>query len=574
MSRIYLLRSFFLLWFVAVLGRLYYWQVIQAEELTEVARRQYERPVVKDTQRGEIFFADGSPLALNTTRYTLVGKPYLLTASATSVAKQIVAALIVESASPSGKFKTFQEQSDFFTQRLSDPTKKWVPLLSGLTEKEKVAVSALGNDALTFQADSVREYPESSLSAHLLGFVGKNSNGEPQGYFGIEGKYDLELQAKSIRTILETDAVGHPIGMNAVHVEDGGNGRNLLLTIRRDIQYLVEQHLKAGIEKYGAKAGDVIVMNPMTGEVLASSSFPSYDPSQYSIFDQALYKNPVVADAYEPGSTFKVLTVAAGIDAGVIAPDTQCDACAGPVTIGKYTIKTWDNKYHANTTIQEGLTHSDNTAMVYVGRKIGKDAFLRYIKNFGIGSKTGIDLQDESSPKLREDKDWSEIDAATATFGQGIALTPIQMLNGVNAIANGGKLPRPFVVKKVYSDSEDFLVKPEMIRQVIKPETAKVVTDMMQAAASTGDARWTLPKTYPIAGKTGTAQIPVSGHYDEARTIASFVGFAPADAPQFSMLVRLVEPSTSQWGSETAAPLWFAIAKDLFVKYGITPNKN
>ncbi len=573
MNRFFYLRFFFLFWFIAVGARLFYWQAIKASDLQSAARRQYERPVVKQSRRGTITSSDGYPLVLNTQVYTLVAKPNLLQNSPVVTATFILAALQSANASPSSTWTDPTTRSTLVS-RLSDPSKKWVPLFQNISEEQMKSVSTLGMSELEFDPSWRRLYPESSLSAQLLGFVGKDSTGEAKGYFGIEGEYDLELEGRDSNSIKETDAIGHPIGLSATVDEDQTDGRNLTLTVRRDIQFLIQKHLEEGVQLYGAKSGDVLLMEPQTGKVIAMASYPTYDPGQYAQADPNVFKNPVVADAYEPGSTLKVMTVATGIDTGVIRPDTTCDTCAGPVTIGKYTIKTWDNKYHANTTIQDGLTHSDNTAMVFVGNKIGKEKLLQYIDNFGLGVKTGIDLQDESTPKLRPKKEWGEIDAATATFGQGIALTPIQMLNIVNTIANGGTLMRPYVVDKVEGNGQEFVTKPQEIRRVISQNTASTVAHMMQTSASQGDAKWTLPKQYPIAGKTGTAQIPVAGHYDEARTIASFVGFSPVEQPKFSMLVRLVEPSTSQWGSETAAPLWFAIAKDLFVKYGISPNAN
>lgn len=571
MNRFFLLRSFFFFWFVAVCARLFYWQGIQAAQLQEAGRRQYERPIVKESVRGVIMSSDGYPLVLNTQVYTLIAKPNLIQGSPQMTGMAILNALRSVNASSSAYFGDPTLQSNVIA-KLSDSKKKWVPLLPNLTEEQKKVVSSLQLPELEFDPTWKRLYPESSMSAQLLGFVGKDAKGNPKGYFGIEGEYDLELTGRESNSIKETDAVGHPIGLSATVDEESSDGRNLSLTLRRDIQFLIQKHLEEGVAKYGAKSGDVLIMEPSTGKIIAMASYPTYDPGNFTAADPNLFKNPIVADAYEPGSTLKVLTVATGIDTGVISPDSVCDRCSGPVTIGKYTIKTWDNKYHAGTTIQDGLTHSDNTAMVFVGSKVGKEKLLQYIENFGLGTKTGVDLQDESTPRLREKKDWGEIDTATATFGQGIALTPIQMLNIVNAIANGGKLMRPYVVNSVEGNGKVFQTEPQMIRQVISPQTARTVAQMMQTSASQGDAKWTLPKQYSIAGKTGTAQIPVAGHYDEARTIASFVGFSPVEKPQFSMLVRLVEPSTSQWGSETAAPLWFVIAKDLFVKYGISPN--
>ncbi len=219
------------------------------------------------------------------------------------------------------------------------------------------------------------------------------------------------------------------------------------------------------------------------------------------------------------------------------------------------------------------LIHSDNTGMVFVGRKLGVDKIYQYIQNFGFGDLTQVDLQDETSPQLRSKKEWRDIDLATASFGQGIAVTPIQMVRAVSAIANGGFLMRPQIVKSVEVDGKLHIIEPKMIGQPITTETAKTVTEMMVQAVKKGEAGSFAPKGYKIAGKTGTAQIPVEGHYDFNRTMASFVGFAPADNPQFVILVRYEEPKTSIFGTATAAPVFFEIAKELFVYYNVAPDE-
>jgi cell division protein FtsI/penicillin-binding protein 2 len=315
-----------------------------------------------------------------------------------------------------------------------------------------------------------------------------------------------------------------------------------------------------------------MIMDPHTGGILASASFPNYDPSDLGSFETSTYKNPTIANTYEPGSTFKVLVMAAGIEAGVITPDKVCgSACAGPTTIGQYQIRTWNHEYSTDQTMTEVLANSDNTGMVFVAQELGKESFVEYIKAFGFGQPTGIDLQEETGSILREK--WGDIDVATTSFGQGIAVTGIQMLRAVAAIANGGKLLEPHVVSTVQEGTTMIPIQPKLVKQVISPETAKQVTEMMIEAAHHGEAQWTVLKDYDIAGKTGTAQIPIDGHYDEEKTIASFVGFAPAYDPKFVMLVKLREPESSPWAAETAAPLWYQIAKDLLLYYNIPPNK-
>ena len=326
------------------------------------------------------------------------------------------------------------------------------------------------------------------------------------------------------------------------------------------------------MEKYGAKEGSVVVLDPKTGGVLAMASFPNYDPSNFAAFPKELYINPVVAGSYEPGSTFKSLVMAAAIHDKLITPQTMMDE-SGPVESGPYFIRTWNNEYHGSISMTQVLEYSSNVGMVFVAKKLGHDRLLSAIKRFGFGKPTNIDLEDESSPTLRDDNAWAEVDELTASFGQGIAVTPIQMVTAVAALANGGKLMQPHVVKEIREGSGRVIpVKPKVVRQVISPEAARITAEMMVEAVDKGEAKWAKPVGYRIAGKTGTAQIPVAGHYDETKTIASFVGFAPVDDPKFVMLVTLREPQSSQWGSETAAPLFFTIAREFFTYYGIGPR--
>jgi cell division protein FtsI (penicillin-binding protein 3)/stage V sporulation protein D (sporulation-specific penicillin-binding protein) len=216
------------------------------------------------------------------------------------------------------------------------------------------------------------------------------------------------------------------------------------------------------------------------------------------------------------------------------------------------------------------LERSDNTGMIFVEKKLGRDKFLSYLKNFGFGSPTNIDLQEEASPKLKSY--WSETDLATASFGQGIAVTGIQMLTAVATIANGGNLVEPHVVAAVENEDKDIAIEPKIVRRVISPATAKTVTDMMVNAALHGEAKWAVLKDYDVAGKTGTAQVPIEGHYDADKTVASFVGFAPAYDPKFVMIVTLTQPQTSQWAAETAAPLWFQLASDILLYLNVPPK--
>ncbi len=411
------------------------------------------------------------------------------------------------------------------------------------------------------------------MAAQLLGFVGSDKFGNDTGYFGLEGYYDKQIRGKPGRIGSEKDPFGFPILVGKYREVKPQKGASLYTTIDRVVQFIVEQKLSQAVERYGAKEGSVIVVGPKTGHILAMATYPNYSPAFFSEFDPKLYRNPVVADTYEPGSTFKLVTMSAALDLSVVGPETHCDVCSGPRQIGDYQISTWNNKYFPNSTMTEVIQHSDNVGMTFAADKLGLDRFYSYISKFGFGQKTGIDLQEETPAPIRKKDNWYKIDLATASFGQGIAITPIQMLQAVGTIASGGKLISPKVVAKIVDNGQEELVRPDFEKQIISPKTAAQITEMMVNAVDRGEAQAFKPQGYRIAGKTGTAQIPLAGHYDPNKTIASFVGFAPADDPKFAMIVRFTEPTSSPFGSETAAPTFFAIAKSLFNYYGIPQNR-
>jgi cell division protein FtsI (penicillin-binding protein 3) len=577
-QRVRFIRIFVLLFFGLVIARLFYWQVLQSDRMKAEAQSQYSSVSTTTASRGKIFTADGYPLVTNQDVYTIFADPKTLDAPASAIAAQLTPFMMQtldgEDAAQAATDEARRNviQLGWTTTLLSKLTAdaNWVALKRKVPRDVKDHIAALNIQGLGFERDEERYYPEASMAAQLLGFVGNDNNGNPQGYFGIEGMFDRELRGKEGVLKQEKDAAGIPIALGAFDSIEPQDGRDIVLTIHRDLQFMLEQQLQAGMAKYGSKTAEGVIMDPHTGAILAMASFPQYDPSAFYQYDPQLYKNPIVNDVYEPGSTFKILTVSAGIDSGAITPDTQCDACSGPAQISGYSIKTWNDKYFPNSSITEGLIHSDNTVMIYAAQKMGKDTFVNYIHNFGLGQKTGIDLQDEALPPLRDD--WKDIDVATTSFGQGIAVTGIQMMRIAQVIANGGVMMRPMLVQSVKQGDQTIAVQPKEEGRVITQQTASEVTQMMVESATYGDAKWALPKGYEIAGKTGTAQVPVSGHYDATKTVASFIGFAPASDPKFVMLIKLREPSTSQWGSETAAPLWFSIAKELFMRMGIPPD--
>ena len=564
--RILWIKVFFLLFFVAILIRLFYWQIMKAPFLQSLAEDQHFTQTQVEALRGNIYFSDNSILASSNPSFSFYGLPKTLTKEQVVTVSYKLAKVLLEDNG------VVDDLAKDYINKLSQDL-YWVSLKKNITFDKKKEIDNLNLSGIGFDQTNSRFYPEGSSSAHLLGFVGSDAKGGSKGYFGLEGFYDGELKGVPGLIRNEKDALGLPILIGSFLNTNAKNGKDLSLNVDRSVQFIVEEALKMGIEKYGAKAASAVVMDPKTGAVLALASFPNYDPGKYYNFPKEYYKDSVVADQYEPGSTFKVLVMAAAINEDLLKPDTKCDICVGPVSIGGFDIRTWDNKYYPNTSMKDVIIHSDNTGMVFTGKKLGLDKFYTYLQNFGFGNSTNIDLQDESSPEIRPRSNWREIDLATASFGQGIAVTPIQMVTAVSAIANGGLLMEPHIVSAIKDERGSYEIKPKIIRQVLKKSTTDTMKEMMVAAVEEGEAKFFRIKGFKVAGKTGTAQVPVAGHYDPTNTIASFVGFAPADDPKFVMLIRYDQPTASIFGAETAAPTFFEIAKELFTYYKIAPSE-
>ncbi|MFZ5535428.1 MAG: peptidoglycan D,D-transpeptidase FtsI family protein [Patescibacteria group bacterium] len=552
-----LLFTLFAIGFSLVIMRLFYWQIISGARLQKAAANQHFIQFTVPAARGEILDSKYAPIVVNQPAYVVYGEPRTIT-DVRDFSEKVAKILGLDPV----KMAT----------DLSDTSRVWVPFAHKVELPVVTELKALQLSGLGFEKEPKRFYPEASTAAHLTGFVGSDVNGSDKGYFGLEGYYDRQLRGIDGSRRLEKDAHGAPILISQEDRISPEDGRTLVLWMDKVVQQIVERRLKEGMERYGAKEGNIVVMDPSTGGILAMAAFPNYDARNFSAFDKSLYKNPIVGSSFEPGSTFKALIMASAIDENLVEPDTVMDEDA-PVEVGPYKIRTWNNQYHGKITMTQVLEYSSNVGMVYVAKKLGKDKLIGAIKKYGFGKITRIDLEDEASPDLRADKEWGEVDQYTASFGQGIAVTPVQMVRAIAALANGGKLMEPHVVKEIReATGKTITIPPKTVQQVLKPETARIVTEMMVAAVDNGEAKWAKPKGYRVAGKTGTAQIPIAGHYDATKTIASFVGFAPADNPRFVMLVTLRETTSSPWGSETAAPLFFTIARDLFTYWGIPPQ--
>ncbi|MDP3988458.1 MAG: penicillin-binding protein 2 [Candidatus Levybacteria bacterium] len=558
MTRLRFALVFFLFLFLIVVVRLFYWQIVKAEELSYLGKSQYGNYINLPAIRGEIKTSDAFPIATNKLSFLAYINPREVKDKEKTI-KLVSSVLSLNSASVSA---------------ILSSDRLWMPLRSHLTTKTKEELENLKIAGVGFQQESARFYPEASLAATLIGFVGKNDLGEDKGYFGLEGFYDRQLKGKPGFSVAVHDAFGRPILSKMQDESSVLNGRSLVLNVDRAVQFMVERKLKDGIEKYGARGGMVGIMDPKTGNIISMVSFPSFDPRDYLKSPPDYYKNPFISNLYEPGSTFKSLVMAAGIDSNVVKPQTKCPICDKPVSISGYEIKTWNNKYDKDINMIDVIKNSDNTGMVYVAKSLGLERMISYLDKFGIGQVTGVDLQGEAALSIKPADKWYEIDLATAGFGQGISVTPIELLDAFSSIANEGKRMEPHVVSKIQTpDGQTINIEPKVLSTPISSKTAKVMTEILVNAVDNGEAKWAKTKGYRIAGKTGTAQIPIAGHYDPNMTIASFIGFAPADDPKFAMLVVVDRPTTSIYGAETAAPIFFEIARELLNYYNIPPKE-
>jgi cell division protein FtsI/penicillin-binding protein 2 len=416
-----------------------------------------------------------------------------------------------------------------------------------------------------------RVYPSGTLTGHLIGFV----NQESRGFFGVEGYYDEWLSGKSItieRPLIPPEARLEP---------DPPAGVNLVLTIDLDIQQVADTALREAIDSSKAESGQVIVMDPRNGEILAMAAWPNLDPATYESWlesdaggeDDRSVIAPAVAGQFEPGSTFKVLVMAAALDAGVVTPD-EIFLDTGTIEIGGHVIRNWNGGAWGPQTMLGCLQHSLNVCLAWVGAKeLGASNLYNYLNSFGIGQLTGIDLAGEVAGQLRTPRDprWTESDLGTNSFGQGVSTTPIQLLAAIGAIANGGAMVQPHIVREVVGPQGVYWPQPVVLNRPVRPETAAVLTEMLATSLEL-ETTYAHVEGYRIAGKTGTAQVPGEFGYDPRWTIASFVGWGPVADPRFIVFVRLDKPQSSPWGSVVAAPVFQEIVERLVVLLEIPPD--
>lgn len=436
--------------------------------------------------------------------------------------------------------------------------------------------STLLSYTISMDAVPLRQYPNNALAASVLGFVSADDKGHYVGRYGVEEYYNSTLAGQEGWIIAEHDSMGRPLVLAQPETQPAVDGSDVTLTIDSAVQYLVEQGLQDAIKKYGASSGYAVVQDPNTGAILAMANYPTFDPNQFGkVNDYSLFLNPAVNDVREPGSTMKILTYSSSIDAGAIISTTTFND-PGYVTKYGFTIHNATAKDWGTESMQQGLARSNNVAAIFAAEQLGQDKYFNYLKQFGMGKLTGIDLPGEAAGLMSwPDSDgYSPLDFYETAFGQTAALTPVQLVTGVSAVANGGTLLKPFVMKQVTQDGKVIESNSkQVVRQVIKPSAAGEVAQMMAwGVENKGVARLAAVPGYHVSVKTGTADISAGTSGYTGDTLASAMGFAPTVNPKFTLYVALMHPTVSPWGENTASPAWGLLAQQLLLYMKVQPT--
>ncbi len=462
-------------------------------------------------------------------------------------------------------------------KKLSATSSAYAPLSKDVSYEKIVQIRAKGYRTIGIVKGPARFYPETGLGGQLWGYVSSNDQNKRVGKYGIEGYFQDVLAGQYGTLITEKDAAGRRLTVGAISLEEAKNGSDLVLTIDRAIQRAAREKAKEAVARFNADSTTIIIMDPKTGELLAMCSFPDFDPARYGdISSVAVLNNPATFYQYEPGSIFKAMTVAVGIETGKITPQsTYVDT--GVEMIDGFRIRNSDLIAHGTQTMTQVLSESLNTGTIHIERLLGKDVFSDYVIRFGFGAKTGLELNSEIKGDISSLKRKGEIFAATASFGQGITVTPLQMLSAYSAIANGGTLMKAHLLKEtIKPDGTHVENKPQSVRQVVSNRTSRLVTGMLVDVVEHGHGKRAGVEGYYVAGKTGTAQIPNPngrGYLDDSQTIGSFAGYAPAENPRFAMIVKVDRPRTVNYAESSAAPIFGEMAKYLLNYFRIPPER-
>lgn len=549
--------------FAGIIYRLFDLQIVNYKFYSAKASDQHDFSRILDPQRGSIYmkdrFGDIYPLATNKDSASVFAVPKEIGAEDKErIAQKLADILVVD--------------KDDILSRIAKENDPYEPIKSKISDEEAAKLKNENLKGIYFSSKDGRFYPYGNVASSVIGFVAAPNN-EFVGQYGLEKLYDEKLSGEKGLLVAER-GIGDAIIFTASReYQPALDGVDLILTIDPNIQFKAEEILMGAIEKWQAEKGSVIVMNPKTGAIKAMANYPNFDLNEYSKEkDVGVYINPTVQNVFEPGSIIKPITMAIGLDQGVVTPETQY-VDEGVVQIGGYKIMNFDNQAHGEKTMREVLQMSLNTGVVFVQKKISKPVFKSYFEKFGFSGKTGIDLPGEVKNNMLNLNENRDIDYATASFGQGIAVTPIQMINSIGALANHGKMMRPYIVEEFKAlDGKTQKTNPQEVGQVVSRETAEKIASMLVDVVKKGYDKKAGVEGYSVAGKTGTAQVPDDKGGYSNDVIHSFVGFAPAYDPEFIVLIKIDKPQGNRFAANTLSPFFGEMMNYLLSYYEIPPD--
>lgn len=550
-----------------VVWRLFVLQVIDYRFYSALASDQHEIKRILDAQRGEIILTDYSedgkefPTAINKTFYRLYSVPNQINNP------EDVAEIL-------GEFVNMDQEK--LLSVLSKEGDPYEPIEKKVSQDRYETIKALELPGIFGVEEVYRYYIDDNLGSNVVGFVGIREE-KPTGLYGIEGYFDEILSGTEGFIQTERDVAGRWIALTDKKVTESIDGADILLTLDKTLQFVTCQKLNEAVLRHDAEGGSVIILEPATGKILAMCSNPDFNPNHYSSVDSAAdYNNSSIFSAYEPGSVFKPIVMSAAMDLDYVQPDSKY-VDPGSVTINEFTIRNANNEVFGEQTMANVLESSINTGMIHVARLMGQGPFNDYISRYGFGEITGIEIDTEVAGNISSLDKGGEIYMATASFGQGITTTPLQLVTAYGAIANGGLLMKPYIVQEIrHSDGRIEARQPSRIRQVISSRTSTLMTGMLASVVANGHAGNAAVEGYYVAGKTGTAQIAstVGRGYEENAYIHTFVGYAPTDDPRFAIVVRLDRPTSAPFAASTSARVFQDLAQYLFNYYDIAPDYN
>lgn len=619
-GRLHVVVAIVFLLMVSLIFRLYVLQVVNADYYQGVAQGQHEIYKELDPSRGRIFVRDGAlgetdkiyPVAVNKDFATVFAVPKNIE-EPEKVAELLFE--ILDKAEIELEVEKLLEEDEYFASttevvdeerleefrqikkeleinnrkdvvvdkylsRLNKKDDPYEPIAKKVSEEKLNRIVELDYKGIEYSMNTHRFYPDKNVGSHYIGFLGFGDK-KLKGQYGLEGFFNEELRGKSGSVRSEKAADGKIVIVNDREYNAAQDGADLTLTINRSIQFEAHRRLKEAVERHEADSGDVVVMDPFTGEIIAMCSYPDYNPNDYgNVEDSNVYNNNVIFESYEPGSIFKTITMAIGVNEGKVSPSTiyndkgyiMFDGWDKPIRNSDFETKGGHGWVDMTTVLEESL----NTGSIFVMEQVGAKTFSSYVKKFGFGEKTGIELETEGYTNINNLKRnvLRPVELATASFGQGITATPLQMVTSYAVIANGGILMKPYIVGDiVFSNGEKQTTTPKQIRRVISERSALLTSGMMVNVVDGGHAKLAGVDGYYIAGKTGTAQVASrEGGYGE-ETIHTFVGFAPMEEPKFVMLTKLNNPKDVDYSAASAAPLFGKIAKFMLDYYQVPKER-